>query len=298
MICTHPEQDWIYLIHSIWACGLKCGPLNTCTRVGCGLPTGCLNRDINHVEKPKLLHYCCPAIYNQCMKQLLDRFILQLSYSLLKKVLYVYVGAVIFRDSAPVASIVLWILILITLLSIGYQSAIRKSNIIKAHSSDGKAYVETMRAPFQYWGLRLLVALTGGALTGYLLAGRFGLSGIDIFLLILGYPLFYRDANLFGAYVAYLVTDCGIGIEFIPGHLVYQTFIGFDEIKSINIIENKKPALTWSLLTPREEERNGLLLIPSNPNGFSPRDQEFLITPKNVPAFLSHLPPSVKVIRP
>ena len=230
------------------------------------------------------------------MKQSLESFILQIPYSMLRKVLYIYIGAVLFWKSAPVVSLTFWTIILTTLSLIGYQSFIRKSRIIKAHTSGEKEYIETLRAPVEFWGPRLLLVLVAAAVTGYLLKGPFGLSGVHIFSLIVGYPLFYRETLLLGAYVAYIVTNRGIGIEYIPGHSVYQAFIGFDEIKSINIIQDRVASPTWSFLTPLSEEDQGLLLVPSNPEGFSARDQAFFITPKDVPSFLSHLPASVKVI--
>jgi hypothetical protein len=232
------------------------------------------------------------------MKQSFDRFILQIPYPLLKKVLYIYVGAVVFWTSAPVVSIILWAIILVDLLIIGYQSITRKSHLLRSHSSNMVDYLETIRAPLWHWGPRLLLIAMAAALTGYLLHGQLGLSGLQIFSLVVGYVMFYRETMLLGAYVAYMVTRHGIGIEFIPGHMVYQTFIPFEEIKSVNVINGKEPSPAWSFVTPLGEEQNGLLLIPSNPNGFTPRERELFITPKNISSFLSHLPPSVRIIHP
>jgi hypothetical protein len=225
-------------------------------------------------------------LYNQSMKTFIENFILQIPYPLLRKVLYIYVGAVFFWSSAPNISMVLWIIILITLAIIGYQSSLRKWKLIHAHSSDQVEYAETGRAPFQYWAPRILLNVIAAVLGGYFLNGQLGLNSIQIFLLIIGYPIFYRETGLLGAYVAYLITKRGIGIEYIPGHIVYQTFIGFDEIKSVNIIKDQNPAPTWSCLTPLFRHSNGLLLIPCNPNGFSAQDRNFFIAPKNMQSFL------------
>jgi hypothetical protein len=235
-------------------------------------------------------------LYNVIMKQSLERFIIGIPYPLLRKVLYLYIGAVVFWDVAPIASLLLWVVILATLLLIGYQSNIRKSYMAGRNPSDRMLYMETMRSPVRYWVPRLILIVAAGALTGYLLDGQYELGGIQIFFLTTGYALFYRETNLLGAYVAYLVTGRGIGMEYIAGHSVYHTFIEFDEIRSINIIRDQSPSPTWSLLTPLSREKSGLLLIPADPNGFTSNDHSFFITPKNVRSFLSHLPDTVKVI--
>jgi len=230
------------------------------------------------------------------MKQVVGEFILKVPYTLLRKVLYLYVGAVIFWNSASFLSLVLWIIILITLLVIGYQSNTRITNMMHEHSKNGKGYVERMRAPFTYWGPRLFIVLTASILAGYFLNGQFGLNGVQIFFLAVGYVVFYRDTGLFGAFVAYIVTDRGIGIHYIPGHTNYQTFINFTEIKSIVVVQAESiPSPSWSYLTSYKSN-TGLLLNPINSEGFSEQDIYFFIAPKDIRAFLSHLPQSVKII--
>jgi hypothetical protein len=135
-------------------------------------------------------------IYNPVMKRSLERIILKIPYPLLRKVLYIYVGAVIFWDSAPVVSIVLWGVIIINLLVIKFQSELWISNTMAEHSSGRVGYVERLRAPIRYSGPRILLLLAAGALLGYFLNGQFGLSGVQIFALVVGYMLFYRETTL------------------------------------------------------------------------------------------------------
>ena len=234
-------------------------------------------------------------LYNHPMKQSLDRFIMKVPYPLFKKVLYIYVGAVIFWDNAPFASMVLWGVILATLLIIGYQSRVRIADAIQKHSSSDDIYSEAMRGPITYWGPRLFVVSIASALTGYFLDGQFGLKGVQIFFLIMGYAVFYRETNLLGAFVNYIITDRGIGIYYVPGHNVYQLFINFSEIKSITVVkDNNSPSPLWTCLSPYDA-KTGLLLSPVSPDGFLSRDKFFFITPKNMDVFISHLPPIVKV---
>lgn len=234
-------------------------------------------------------------LYNRIMEPAFGRLILKIPYPLLRKVLYIYVGAVIFWDSAPVVSIVLWGLVILTLLVIKFQSELLISSMLARYSPDKTGYVERLRAPLAYSGPRVLLLLVAGMGAGYLLRGQLGLSGVQIFSLIVGYVVFYRETTLLGAYVVYLATGQGIGILFTPGHMLLHTFLLFGEIRCISVIRDREPSSPSSFLTPVGNERSGLLLVTSSPDGFSSQDHDFFIAPKDMRAFLSHLPSTVKV---
>jgi hypothetical protein len=126
-------------------------------------------------------------------------------------------------------------------------------------------------------------------LLAWLLNGRFRLNFWQIFLLIAGFTLFYQDARFFGAPTTYVITDQGIGIHFIPGHIDYRLFLSFKEISRIEKSVYQKDK-NWDLFARRREVTDGLLMIPKNPNGFTKRIDKLFIAPKDMERFLEQLP--------
>ncbi len=101
--------------------------------------------------------------------------------------------------------------------------------------------------------------------------GRFGLSGLQWALLLAGIMLLYKDSLLFGAAVTYLITDQGIGIRFVPGHVDYRLFFKFSEIWQV--VRTKPPEripLRWEMLTPAETPERRAASFCSSSRRISP----------------------------
>jgi len=133
--------------------------------------------------------------------------------------------------------------------------------------------------------------IVGGALLAYFLQGRFGLSFWQFFFIIVGFPIFYQDTRFFGASVIYILTASGIGIRFVPGHLGYQLFLSFQEIRQIERRTYKYQERSDTDVFARTREvADGLLLIPKDPKGFSKTIQKLFIVPADVDGFIQQLP--------
>jgi hypothetical protein len=134
-----------------------------------------------------------------------------------------------------------------------------------------------------------LILVAGAALLAWLLNGQFGLSFWQIFLIIVGFTLLYRDTQFFGAPTTYVITDQGIGIHFVPGHIDYRLFLTFKEISRIEKSKYEK-ARNWDAFVRTQDTKEGLLMIPKNPNGFTKRIENLFIAPNDMEKFLEQLP--------
>lgn len=134
-----------------------------------------------------------------------------------------------------------------------------------------------------------MVLLIGAGLLAWLLDGQFRLNAWQLFFLIAGFTLFYHDARFFGAPVTYVITDRGIGIHFVPGHIDYRLFLPFREIGRIekSIYQKDKG---WDLFARTRDVQDGLLMTPKSLNGFTKRIDKLFIAPKDVERFLEQLP--------
>ena len=105
---------------------------------------------------------------------------------------------------------------------------------------DGNFYVN--QPPFSWMSTagRILILMAGAGLLAWLLRGQFGLSFWQVFLILFGFTLLYRDTQFFGAPTTYVITDQGIGIHFVPGHIDYRLFLTFKEIGRLKKGDIKK----------------------------------------------------------
>jgi hypothetical protein len=224
------------------------------------------------------------------MHQTLDRLVLDIPYLFLKKIPYAWIGVIALWSWPPTVSGVLFAIILIGLIIMRWQAVAWRSRFKREHGMAGKFYIDRPRAPLamQVRNLAILFALSG--LFGWLVNGQFGLSGWQLFFLAVGLMLLYKDALLFGASVTYIVTYDGIGIHFIPGHVDYRLFFSFKEISHVERMNNLART-DWSIIAPTRAVREGLLLTPKNPDGFSRQIQKVFIAPGDIGKFLEQIPP-------
>jgi hypothetical protein len=224
------------------------------------------------------------------MKQFLDRFILGFPVLFLKQYPYAWIAAVALWRWPPGFSAIFLVIIVIGILMLRWQSRAWISNLRREHAfQDGKFYVD--QPPFSLVSTvkSILILMVGAALIAWLLNGQFGLTFWQIFLIVVGFTILYRDTQFFGAEATYVITDQGIGIRFVPSHVDYRLFFPFREISRIEKAEYKKDS-NWDLFAPGRDTKDGLLMIPKNPNGFTRRIEKLFIAPRDREKFLQQLP--------
>ena len=222
--------------------------------------------------------------------RMLEQFILEIPYLFLKKIPYAWLAVIFFWSWPPLFSCILLGIVLLGLLMMVWQNRAWEARIIREFSS-GKTrpFVDHPHAARIFQIRNLVLVLAGGGLLGWLLNGRFGMNGWQWGLLFAGFMLLYRDAYLFGAAVTYIVTDQGIGIRFVPGHVDYRLFFKFSEIRQIS--RTKVPERIprdWDVLAPQRHPKEGVMLLSLHRGGFSKQIQgEVLLAPTDIEKFLA-----------
>jgi hypothetical protein len=224
------------------------------------------------------------------MKQFLDRFILSIPLLFIKQFPYAWIAVIALWAWPPIVSGIFLLIIVLGLLMLRWQSRAWISNLRREHAfKDGKFYIDEPDIPLTESARKLIFLLAGSALIAWLLNGQFGLNFRQIFLMILGFTLLYRDTQFFGAPTTYVITASGIGIHYIPGHIDYRLFLPFKEISRIEKSKYQKNK-NWDLFARTRDVKDGLLMIPKNPNGFTKRVEKLFIVPENMQKFLEQLP--------
>lgn len=224
------------------------------------------------------------------MRASLDRFILALPILFLKQYPYAWIAIVVaWPRSIPVAILFAGIL-LGGWLALRWQSAAWISHMRREHAGrDGKFYVDQPPIDWQR-AARNFATLTAWSLLGaFLLKGQFGLSFWQILVMLVGFTIFYQDTRYFGAAVTYIITATGIAIRFVPGHIDYRLFLPFREISRIERSTYLKDS-NWDLFARAWDTKEGLLMTPKSPNGFTRRIDKLFIAPQNRDQFLVELP--------
>ena len=233
---------------------------------------------------------CDRVLYNQDMKAFLDRFILGFPVLFLKQYPYAWIALVAVWPKSPSVAVLFAAIVALGILSLRWQSAAWISHIRRQYAgNDGKFYVDQ---PPVLWGqaLRNIAILTAGsALIAYFLRGQFGLSFWQMMIMAVGFTIFYQDTRFFGSAVTYIITASGIAIRFVPGHLDYRLFLPYKEISRIEPCAFK-PANGWDLFARARDTKEGLLMTPKNPNGFTKRIYKLFIAPQDREQFLAELP--------
>lgn len=223
----------------------------------------------------------------------LENFILEIPYLFLKKIPYGWFGVVLLWAWPPIASGIIAALVLLGLLMMKWQNLAWLSKIRREHHrQNGNYFLNRPRPPLSWQARNVAILLAISAVLGWLLDGRIGLTGLQWFLLVVGFTLLYKDTLLLGAATTYVVTEQGIGIHFIPGHIDYRLFIRFDEIaQTVHVKDLHRLPEQWSVFAPRKQVTEGLLLSPRNRSGFSKMLEQVLIAPTDADEFLRHIPP-------
>jgi hypothetical protein len=153
---------------------------------------------------------------------------------------------------------------------------------------DGKFYVDRPPVPIRRAVKNISILLVAAGLAAFFLNQQIGLESWQVFLIIAGFSLMYRDSMFFGAPTTYVITASGIAIYFAPGHLDYRLFLKFSEINRIERCGFQKDK-GWDCFA-RVRADDGLLLVPKNPNGFTKSIEKLFIVPKDIEKFQEQLP--------
>jgi hypothetical protein len=224
------------------------------------------------------------------MKPFLDRFILSIPRLFIKQFPYAWIIFIALWSWPPNFSFIFLLIILIGLSMLRWQSAAWLSNLRREYApGDGKFYIDQPSIPLKKAMQNLSILVVVSAALAFLLKGQFGLNSWQIFFMMVGFSIFYRDALFFGAPVKYVITASGIGIHYAPGHLDYRLFLTFKEISRIERCAFQKDK-GWDNFARTQNATDGLLLIPKDPNGFSKRLERLFIVPKDIETFLEQLP--------
>jgi hypothetical protein len=229
----------------------------------------------------------------------LENFILEIPYLFLKKIPYAWVGVAAFWTWPPVASGVLMLLVLLGLGMMAGQERAWQNRIRREfHTGPSLPYLDRPHAPRAGQVRNLVLVLAASAVLGWLLHGRFGLSGPQWALLLAGVMLLYKDAFLFGASTTYMITDQGIGVRYVPGHVDYRLFFKFHEIwRAERLIVPERIPRRWDVLVPKRYPKEGVLLYSTRREGFSKQIQaELLLAPTDIEKFMEALRGHVAVM--
>ena len=224
------------------------------------------------------------------MRSFLDRLILGFPVLFLKQYPYAWIAIVALWPRSPAFTSFFFLIILLGIFALRWQTAAWISHIRREHAgSDGKFYVDQPAISWDRTARDLGVLTSASLLAAFLLKGQFGLSFWQILIMLVGFNIFYQDTRFFGAAVTYIVTATGIAIRFVPGHIDYRLFLTFNEISRIEKSEYQKDR-NWDLFARARDTKEGLLMIPKNPNGFTKRIEKLFIAPKDQEKFLAQLP--------
>ena len=226
------------------------------------------------------------------MTQTLNRFILGFPVLFLKQYPYAWIVFVALWPRSPSMALVFLAVVVIGVISLRWQAAAWISQMRSEHAPDnGKFHVDQPPIPWRMAAQKIGLLIAGGAIAAFLLQGRLGLGFWQFFFIIAGFAIFYQDTRFFGASVIYIITATGIGIRFVPGHLGYQIFLPFREIRQIERTSYKyREGSDTDVFARTREEADGLLLIPKDPRGFSKSLHKLFIVPADVEGFMQHLP--------
>jgi hypothetical protein len=188
---------------------------------------------------------------------------------------------------------ILFAMIFASLLLIVWQRRAWAEKIIREHQQNNAlAYKDHPKMPLYMQIRNLGIVIIGSGLLSWFLQGSLDLGFWQWFFLASGFTLLYMDHRVFGATTDYILTDTGLGLRYTPGHVEYRIFFSYQEIKQAQRVQlpKEKPIL-WTQVTPTRNVDSGILLTPSNRNGFTNQIKgEILIAPTDMDAFLEHFP--------
>ena len=224
------------------------------------------------------------------MKAFIDRLILALPVSFLKQYPFAWIASVVLLPRSLSIAAILWAAVLLGMLALRWQTNAWISHVRRQYAQqDGKFYIDQPPIPWRTTAPRLALLVTGSLLLAILFRGELGFTFWQFFLLAAGVMLFFRDTLFFGAAVTYIITASGIAIRYVPGAIDYCLFLSFREISRIER-RNYTPSLDTNLFARMRDVRDGLLMTPKDPKGFTNWINKLFIAPTDVDRFVEQLP--------
>lgn len=227
------------------------------------------------------------------MKASLDKLILSFPVLFIKQYPYAWIAVVVLWTWPPRLSLVFLAIIALGIFSLNWRSAAWISDQRRQHAPHGtEAFlVQRVPIPWMHTARRLAILVAVAAVTAWFASDIVRLTFWQFFVMIVGFAIFYLDTRFFGAATTYIVTDTGIAIYFVSGHLDYRVFVRFKEMERVLRLDTiEKIEATWWVFSRVQKVKSGVLLLPRNPQGFSKQIQEILVTPTDVDAFLKLVP--------
>lgn len=224
------------------------------------------------------------------MKSFLDRFILRFPVLFLKQYPYAWIAVVALWPRAQWLAVIFLVVIVLAILALRWQNLAWISSIRQQHAGeDGKFYVDEPPVDWKNLFQNVGILTAFSLVLSYLLDGQFGLSFWQYLIMSVGFTTLYRDGRFFGPRTTYIVTATGLGIRLIPGQIDYRLFLPFKEISRIERCEYSKRQ-DIDIFARVQDSKDGLLLTPKDPKGFTKQVDKLFIVPGNVDAFVEQLP--------
>ena len=224
------------------------------------------------------------------MKTFLDHFILGIPRLYIKQFPYAWIVFIaLWMDPPPAIIFIFLFIVLLGLFMVQWHHSAWLSTLRAEHApTGGKFYVDRPPVPTQLALKNIPILLAVAGAVAFFLNEQIKLEPWQVFLVIVGFSLFYRNSIFFGAPVTYVITATGIAVYFAPGHLDYFPFLKFSEISRIERCGFRKDE-GWDCFA-RVRATDGLLIIPKNPKGLTKRIEKLFIAPKDIDGFLEQLP--------
>ena len=223
------------------------------------------------------------------MKSFLNHFILGIPRLYIKQFPYAWIVFIALWTWPPNISSIFLLIVLVGLLMAQWQHSAWISTTRNEYASNGgKFYIDRPPVPVQGAVRNILILLVAAGIVAFFLNSQIRLAPWQVFVIIVGFSLLYRNSLFFGAPTTYIITANGIAIYFAPGHLDYRLFLKFNEISRIERCGFQKDK-GWDCFA-RARADDGLLLLPKNPKGLTKRIEKLFIAPKDVEKFLAQLP--------
>jgi hypothetical protein len=233
------------------------------------------------------------------MKRFLDKFILYIPTLFIKQYPYAWLVVVALWSWPPNVSAIFFSIVLIGILSLRWREAAWISEMRRQHApGDQTFYIDRPPVPIRRALRNLAIIGVACALAAWFLDGSFKLGFLQTFILLFVFFLFYIDTRFFGAATIYIATSGGIALYHIPGHVDYRIFIRFNEMERVARMDSiDKISEKLTVISRLRTAASGVLLLPRSLKGFSRMlNGGVLLTPKNVDAFLKHIPSTLVAV--
>ncbi len=232
-----------------------------------------------------MLSFC---LYNQAMRSFLDRFILGIPRLYLKQFPYAWIAYIALWTWPPNLSSIFLLVMIVGMSMLQWRHYAWISFMRTAYAPNGGKFFMD-RPPIRVDVKNLAVLILVAGVASYFVNSQIRLAPWQVFLIIVGFSLTYRDYKFFGSPTTYVITAEGIGIHFAPGHLDYRLFLKFSEIARIERCGFQKDR-GWDCFARFPDLQDGLLLLPKNPKGLTRRIEMLFIVPRDIEKFLEQLP--------